>query len=141
MRYKVLGEVRLSSRGPILVFDLDEAVMFSKQEVECLDESTGEITVKKKDIKYYPDKYMGRIGMSYSDYVEARQLSMFEDFTNYFGQDGSAFISHESEVKSEKERPKVITNDEIDHPEKETTDNNIISPGNDSSGSGNNIPI
>ena len=129
-RYKVLGEVRLSSRGPILVFDLDEAVMFSKQEVECLDESTGEITVKKKDIKYYPDKYMGRIGMSYSDYAEARQLSFFEDFSNYFGQDGSVFNSEENEQVSEQKQPLFASSDIITKAENVITKSYSESSGN-----------
>lgn len=86
-RYKVLGEVRLSPRGPILVFELDEAIMFAKQQVEYTDAETGEMRRKKKDIKYYPEKYRGKIGMAYSDYAEARQMNMFEDIENYFGQD------------------------------------------------------
>lgn len=88
-RYKVLGEVRMSPRGLILVFDLNEAIMFCPQEEEYLDEETGETKVKKKDVKYYPEKYKGKIGMSYSDYAETRQLSLFEDFSNYFQQDGT----------------------------------------------------
>lgn len=88
-RYKILGEVRLSARGPILVFELDEAIMFTTEKTEYLDETTGEVKMKRKDIKFYPEKYKGRIGMSYSDYAESRQLNMFEDFANYFSQDGS----------------------------------------------------
>jgi len=88
-RYKVLGEIRMSARGLILVFDLDEAIMFESKREEYMDEETGEIKIKKKDIKYYPDKYQGRIGMSYSDYMESKQMNLFEDFSNYFGQDGS----------------------------------------------------
>lgn len=92
-RYKVLGEVRLSPRGPILVFELDEAIMFTKQEVAYTDAETGEARTKKKDIKYYPEKYRGKIGMAYSDYAEARQMSMFEDISNYFSQDDEASSS------------------------------------------------
>lgn len=89
-RYKILGEVRMSQRGPILVFELDEAIMFSKQDVEYQDKDTGEIKIKKKDVKYYPEKYRGKIGMSYSDYAETRQISLFEDFANYFSMDGTS---------------------------------------------------
>ncbi|MDD2979979.1 MAG: hypothetical protein PHN80_08410 [Hespellia sp.] len=87
-RYKVLGEVRMSARGLILVFDLTEAIMFSPQHEEYIDEETGEKKIKKKDIKFYPDKYKGKIGMSYSDYAETRQMNLFEDFSNYFQADG-----------------------------------------------------
>lgn len=89
-RYKILGEVRMSARGLILVFDLDEAIMFESHKEEYIDEETGQVKIKKKDIKYYPDKYQGRIGMSYSDYMESRQMNLFEDFSNYFSQDGSS---------------------------------------------------
>ena len=89
-RYKILGEVRMSAKGLILVFELDEAIMFSSQVEEVLDEETGEVKKKKKDIKYYPEKYKGRIGMSYSDYEQTRQMNLFEDFANYFQQDGTA---------------------------------------------------
>ena len=102
-RYKILGEVRLSARGPILVFELDEAIMFRKEEVEYLDEDTGETKIKKKDVKFYPEKYKGRIGMSYSEYAEARQMSLFEDFTNYFGQDGTAVSSDQPENENKEE--------------------------------------
>ena len=45
---------------------------------------TGE--VKKRRAVYYPDEYKDRIGKSYNDYVEARQLSIFEDLEGYVGQ-------------------------------------------------------
>lgn len=100
-RYKILGEVRLSARGPILVFELDEAIQFVREEVEYLDEETGETKTKKKDIKFYPEKYKGKIGMSYNDYAETRQMSLFEDFTNYFSQDGEVVTLDHTEVKEE----------------------------------------
>ena len=63
-RYKVMGRVTNSDRGLILVFDLDEAILFTTPE-EYVDRSTGE--VKKRTIKYYPDEYKERIGKSYKD--------------------------------------------------------------------------
>ena len=63
-RYKILGEVRMSPKGLILVFELDEAIMFSSQVEEYIDEETGETKKKKKDVKYYPEKYKGKIGMA-----------------------------------------------------------------------------
>ena len=88
-RYKVLGEIKMSARGLILVFDLDEAIMFETYHEEFVDEETGEIKKKRRETKYYPDKYKGKIGMSYSDYAESRQMNLFEDFTNYFSPDGT----------------------------------------------------
>ena len=100
-RYKILGEVRMSPKGLILVFELDEAIMFSSQVEEYIDEETGETKKKKKDVKYYPEKYKGKIGMAYSDYEQTRQLNLFEDFTNYFQQDGTAVEQGEAEVVTE----------------------------------------
>ncbi len=79
-RYKVLGRVSNSPRGPVLIFELEEAIMFTQAE-EYLDEETGEI--KKRQIKYFPDKYKDCVGKSYNDYAEATQLSIFEDFSGY----------------------------------------------------------
>lgn len=89
-RYKILGEIRMSSSGPILVFELSEAIMIDTQKEEIFDEETGEKKIKRKETKYYPEKYKGRIGMSYSDYAEARQMNLFEDFANYFSPDGAS---------------------------------------------------
>lgn len=89
-RYKILGEIRMSSSGPILVFELSEAIMIDTQKEEIFDEETGEMKIKRKETKYYPEKYKGRIGMSYSDYAEARQMNLFEDFANYFSPDGAS---------------------------------------------------
>lgn len=100
-RYKILGEVRMSPKGLILVFELDEAIMFASHFEEVLDEETGEIKQKKKDVKFYPEKYKGKIGMSYSDYEQTRQLSLFEDFANYFQQDGSAVEEQKTEESAD----------------------------------------
>lgn len=83
-RYKVLGRVANSREGLVLVFELDEAVMFDSKPMEIVDEETGEI--KKKQVKYYPDTYKDTIGKSYNDYVEARQMNMFEYLEEYVGQ-------------------------------------------------------
>lgn len=90
-RYKILGEIKMSARGLILVFDLDEAIMFETFHEEVQDEETGEVKKKRRETKYYPDKYKGKIGMSYSDYAESRQISLFEDFSNYFSSDGNPY--------------------------------------------------
>jgi len=75
-RYKVLGRIVNSERGLILRFDLTEAIMFSGKPEEFVDPNTGE--TKKKQVSYYPDKYKGRIGRSYTDYVASQQVNMFE---------------------------------------------------------------
>ncbi len=80
-RYKVLGRVANSDRGFILVFDLGEAIMFEPRAKEYTDPVTGEI--KKKRVKYYPDIYKDCIGRSYNDYVEGRQVDLFENLGAY----------------------------------------------------------
>jgi len=85
-RYKVLGRVALAKPGPmpVLIFDLSEAIMFDSKPLEFVDEETGEI--KKKQVKYYPEEYKDRIGKSYNDYVEGKQLNLFEFLEEYTGQ-------------------------------------------------------
>ena len=83
-RYKVLGRVANSSQGLVLVFELDEAIMFASKPVEVVNKETGE--VKKKQVRYYPDAYKDCIGRLYNDYVEARQMNMFEYLEEYMGQ-------------------------------------------------------
>lgn len=83
-RYKALGHVSDSREGLVLVFELNEAIMFEKQLKTIVDEETGEI--KKKQVKYYPDYYKDHIGKSYNDYVESRQINMFEYLENYTNQ-------------------------------------------------------
>lgn len=85
-RYKVLGRLANSDRGLILVFDLDEAIMFTPGKEEYEDPKTGEI--RKRQVKYYPDLYKSRIGKSYNDYEAARQINLFEDIMSY--QEGSS---------------------------------------------------
>ena len=80
-RYKVLGRVANSDRGLILVFDLDEAIMFTPMKEEYEGPKTGE--KKKRQVKYYPDLYKTRIGKSYEDYEQARQINLFEDIMSY----------------------------------------------------------
>jgi hypothetical protein len=80
-RYKVLGRIANSAEGLILVFDLEEAIMFDPLPEEYVDKNTGEL---KKRIKvYYPEKYEGRIGNYYHDYVAKEQISMFENLNDY----------------------------------------------------------
>ena len=85
-RYKILGRVALAKPGPmpVLIFDLEEAIMFDSKPKEFVDEETGE--TKKKQIKYYPEEYKDCIGKSYNDYIEARQMNIFEFLDEYTGQ-------------------------------------------------------
>ena len=80
-RYKVLGYVAASDRGLILVFEMEEAIMFAPKKEEFVDPVTGE--TEKRQVKYYPDAYKNRIGRSYTEYEQYRQLNLFEDFVNY----------------------------------------------------------
>ena len=82
-RYKILGRIANSSSGLILVFDLDEAIFFAAKATEYIDQKTGK--VKKRRTVYYPDEYKDRIGKSYNDYAEARQMSIFENLEGYVG--------------------------------------------------------
>ena len=85
-RYKILGRVALAKPGPmpVLIFDLEEAIMFDSKQMEFVDEETGEI--KKKQVKYYPEEYKDCIGKSYNDYIEATQMNIFEFLDEYTGQ-------------------------------------------------------
>lgn len=80
-RYKIMGYVSNSERGLILVFELEEATMFEPKRREVVDPNTG----KKKiyDPKYYPNKYEGKIGRSYSDYKASLESAKFEDLGSY----------------------------------------------------------
>ena len=81
---------------PVLVFDLEEAIMFDSTVVEIKNEATGEI--KKKQVKYYPEEYKDRIGKSYSDYVQSKQMTIFEFMEEYAGQSYSDLIDNSDNV-------------------------------------------
>ena len=82
-RYKVLGRVANSDQGLCMLFDLEEAIMFTPKPQEYTDPLTGEM--KKKQMKFFPDTYRNRIGKSYNDYIADHQMNMFEDFIGYQG--------------------------------------------------------
>lgn len=84
-RYKVMGRLAIGKPYdiPILVFDLEEAIMFDSKPVEIVNEETGEI--KKQQVMYYPDRYKDCIGKSYTDYMEGKQMTMFEYLDEYTG--------------------------------------------------------
>lgn len=82
-RYKVLGRIANSERGIILLFDLEEAIMFTALPEEFVDPKSGE--VKKRRVSYYPDMYKDRIGRSYNDYAATQQLNLFEHLDEYTG--------------------------------------------------------
>lgn len=85
-RYQILGRIALAKPGPmpVLIFDLEEAIMYDSKPVEFVNEETGEI--KKKQIKYYPEEYKDCIGKSYNDYIEGKQMNIFEFLEEYTGQ-------------------------------------------------------
>ena len=78
---KVLGRVANSDQGLCMLFDLEEAIMFTPKPQEYTDPLTGEM--KKKQMKFFPDAYKNRIGKSYNDYIADHQMNMFEDFIGY----------------------------------------------------------
>lgn len=82
-RYKVLGRVANSDQGLCMLFDLEEAIMFTPKPQEYTDPLTGEM--KKKQMKFFPDAYKNRVGKSYNDYIADHQMNMFEDFIGYQG--------------------------------------------------------
>ena len=78
-RYKMLGRVVTSDRGLILVFDLDEAIMFAPLAEEYFDPRSGKM--KKRRPIYYPEEYRDRVGKSYNDYYAAYRSSMVENLS------------------------------------------------------------
>ena len=107
-RYKVLGRVANSDQGLVMLFDLEEAIMFTPQPQEFTDPMTGE--VKKKQVKFFPDIYKGRIGRSYNDYVATHQMSMFENIVSYQGdeQAQAAITEAKNEEVEEKTNGEVV---------------------------------
>lgn len=93
-RYKILGRIAASERGLILVFEMEEAIMFTPKKEEYIDQVTGE--KKQRQVKYYPDAYKNRIGRSYNDYVQYRQMNLFEDFNEYEDEKAIKDIQSES---------------------------------------------
>lgn len=98
-RYKVLGRVAMSKKGPILVFDFPEAIMFSALPIEYVDKTTGEI--KKRRVTYYPDEYKNRIGKSYNDYAASQQLNLFENLEEYIGKTYEDAVKTVSEANTD----------------------------------------
>lgn len=84
-RYKVLGEVRNSDRGLILVFDMTECICYEKGKEAYTNPATGE--VKQRQIKRYLDESNNHIGKPYNDYEAERKLNQFENTGGY--SDGS----------------------------------------------------
>jgi len=84
-RYKVLGEVRNSDRGLILVFDMTECICYEKGKEAYTNPATGE--VKQRQIKRYLDESSDHIGKPYNDYEAERKLNQFENTGGY--SDGS----------------------------------------------------
>lgn len=103
-RYKVLGRVANSRDGLVLVFELEEAVMFESKSMEYVDEKTGETKQKKQQVMYYPEYYKDRVGKSYNDYVSARQINMFEYLEGYVGNTYSDYQGTDDADKNKQEK-------------------------------------
>lgn len=97
-RYKVHGKIRDSERGLILVYDLEEAIMFEPKKEVYVDPVTGE--TKKRQVKYYPDFYKNRIGRSYNDYAAVRQMGMFESTESYLEADALSAQKNTEEIST-----------------------------------------
>ena len=80
-RYKAVGRIVDSPRGLILRFDLKEAIWYTGEKIAYVDQKTGE--TKQKLAVYYPDKYEGRIGTSYSDFSKKRNDSQYDGLEGY----------------------------------------------------------
>ena len=99
-RYKIMGRLANSDRGLIFVFDLDEAIRFEAIK-GAVNPKTGKPKIEQ--IRYYPEKYKGRIGKDYSDYMEARRHEKEEALEDY--EDENAVIV--SEVPAELVEPLI----------------------------------
>ena len=106
-RYKVLGRVANSNQGLCMLFDLEEAIMFTPKPQQYTDPVTGE--TKKKQIKFFPDAYKNCIGKSYNDYVAAHQMNMFEDFIGY---QGAVALNEPEQEKDELSKESTLQTDE-----------------------------
>lgn len=80
-RYKAIGRIANSERGVILIFDLEDAIMFDPLPEEYIDKKTGKM--KKRINRYFPDEIRNNIGRSYADYAAKQKASGFESLTNY----------------------------------------------------------
>ena len=77
--------------------------MFAPKKEEFVDPVTGE--TKKRQVKYYQDAYKNRIGRSYTEYEQYRQLNLFEDFRAYNkeGKDRSIDLIGENQIENSME--------------------------------------
>ncbi|MCD8150164.1 MAG: hypothetical protein LUE92_11550 [Clostridiales bacterium] len=139
-RYKVLGRVANSRDGLVLVFELEEAVMFESKSMEYVDEKTGETRQKKQQVMYYPEYYKDRVGKSYNDYVSARQINMFEylegyvgnTYSDYQGADGSDKNKQEAaggDTKRDDSNPSVVETVTIEPVSNETAAKGFAAEG------------
>lgn len=106
-RYKAPGHIANSSAGLCIVFDLKDAIEFQPEPVEIVDEETGEI--KKKVVKKYPMSQQGKIGQSYNDYVESRQMNIFEYLDDYTNQGYSTDTNKTLSQRSEADMPQYYS--------------------------------
>lgn len=77
--------------------------MFAPKKEEFVDPVTGK--TKKRQVKYYQDAYKKRIGRSYTEYEQYRQLNLFEDFGAYNkeGKDRSIDLIGENQIENSME--------------------------------------
>jgi len=124
-RYKVMGRLAIGKPYdvPILVFELEEAIMFDSKPVEILNEETGE--VKKQQVMYYPDMYKDCIGKSYTDYVEGKQMTIFEYLDEYTGKSYTDMSEEEQKQETEEKKESAeLDQREVFLPKKADSDHN-----------------
>lgn len=92
-RYKVLGRVANSDQGLCMLFDLEEAIMFTPKPQEYSDPITGEM--KKKQIKFFPDVYKDRIATVYKGNIIKNLIMDCQSYTKYRPNEttGGIFVS------------------------------------------------
>jgi len=65
--------------------------------------------VRKKQVKYYPDEYKDCIGKSYNDYVQTKQMNIFEFLDGYVGQSYADLPKEASKQTSDAEKVEAQT--------------------------------
>ena len=121
-RYKLIGRLAYSEHGMILVFDLEEAIMFSPKKQEVLDPVTGKSS--KKVLKYYPDRYKNCFGMTYNDYLAMKENERYEETSGYesieyLGTNAAAELESNKSTDSIENPPAVIHKTLSSIPEKQ----------------------
>ena len=66
-RYKVLGRVANSDQGLCMLFDLEEAIMFTPKPQEYTDPLTGEMKLRKTQLSFHLKTMNGNVSQGGKD--------------------------------------------------------------------------